>query len=262
MFKEKPTFVLVPGAWHKPIIYKSVATHLKTHGYPTILLPLPSSGAIPPHEDFTQDVLSIRACLSALINLEHKEVILVVHSYTGLPGSEACRDLSQKSRLEKGQRGGVVRFVCINAFAMAEGFQPTPKGVYSSFPPWMQINASQNKTTVSSEDAKEIFYHDLPSPEEKEYWIGELDKYQSLGVYSSTLTYAVWRDVSSTYVQGMRDRSFFSQEVVEWMLGNARKEWEGAFDVVERCEEGGHCLMVGFAEWTAGALRRAAGEVC
>lgn len=31
--------------------------------------------------------------------------------------------------------------------------------------------------------------------------------------------------------------------------------------MVERCEEGGHCMMISFPDWTAEVLRKAAGEV-
>lgn len=44
------------------------------------------------------------------------------------------------------------------------------------------------------------------------------------------------------------------------MIAGARMFEPTAFDVVEHCEEGGHCLMVSFPEWTAQAIRRAAGE--
>jgi hypothetical protein len=64
---SKPTIVMVPGAWHKPVIYSDVATLLSAHGYPTISLPLPSVGAVPPHQDFNGDVMAIRECSLFLV---------------------------------------------------------------------------------------------------------------------------------------------------------------------------------------------------
>ena len=96
---------------------------LNAHGYPTVGLPLPSVGAIPPNPDFTEDVKSIRNCLVQLVENEEKEVILVTHSYTGIPGAEAPAGLGKKEREEKGLKGGVIRIVFIMAFAMLEGFQ-------------------------------------------------------------------------------------------------------------------------------------------
>ena len=94
----KPTFVLVPGAWLKPEIYSSVMDSLNANGYPTISLPLPSAGAIPPNVTFDEDVNAIRENLTKLVVTEEKEVILVVHSYTGMPGAEAPKGLGKKER--------------------------------------------------------------------------------------------------------------------------------------------------------------------
>lgn len=82
---------------------------------------------------------------------------------------------------------------------------------------------------------------------------------QSLGVYSSTTTYAAWRDIPSSFVVGEQDRTFFQPEVVDMMVKTARQAVPTALDVIEKCD-GGHCLMISHAEWLAGVLRRAAGE--
>ena len=134
----KPTFLLVPGAWLQPSIYSSVIDNLSAHGYPTVGLPLPSAGAMPPNTSFNEDVSAIRASLTKLVETEEKEVILVVHSYTGMPGTEAPKGLGRKVRQEKGLKGGVVRLVFIMAFAMPEGFQPTAGG--AQMPEWMKVD--------------------------------------------------------------------------------------------------------------------------
>lgn len=45
------------------------------------------------------------------------------------------------------------------------------------------------------------------------------------------------------------------------MIEEARRLESRAFDVVESCEGGGHCLMISRPQWLADVLRRAAGEV-
>jgi len=133
-----PTFVLYPGAWHKPDIYSSVASILMGHGYPSVKPPLPSAGAMPPNMSFEEDVKGIRDTLVKLVDTEEKEVILVVHSYTGMPGAEAPKGLGKKEREDKGLKGGVVRLIFIMAFAMSEGFQPTAGG--AQMPDWMKVD--------------------------------------------------------------------------------------------------------------------------
>ena len=130
---------MVPGACHKPEIYSGVVASLSKHGYPTVSLPLPSAGANPPHHDFNGDVTAIRNCLEDLVS-ESKEIVLAVHSYTGLPGGEAPKGLGRKERESKGLKGGVIRYVVINGFATPAGFQPAAKGDYSQMPEWMKLD--------------------------------------------------------------------------------------------------------------------------
>ena len=137
---SKPTIVMVPGAWHQPEIYSGVVASLSKHGYPTISLPLPSAGAMPANPDFNEDVKAIRDCLVELIDTKEKEAILVVHSYTGLPGGEAPKGLSKMEREAKGLKGGLIRYVVIAGFATPGGFQPTTPGDYSQMPPWMKLD--------------------------------------------------------------------------------------------------------------------------
>ena len=284
----QPTIVLVPGAWHKPEIYSSVTSNLEAHGYPTVSLPLPSAGAMPPNTTFDEDVRAIRDRLTTLVESDEKEVILVVHSYTGMPGAEAPKGLGKKERQEKGLNGGVIRLVFIMAFAMPEGFQPTAGG--AQMPEWMKLNLEvslipfhlrplslfknlsllaahpslisqkiqKGVVHVEPEDAKRIFYNDISSAEGDE-WASKLT-HQSLGVYSSTQTHAAWRHIPSTYVIGEQDQTTFTPQVVQMIINGAKQLEPSAFDVVEKCD-GGHCLMISRPQWLADVLRRAAGEL-
>ncbi|KAF4967045.1 hypothetical protein FSARC_5336 [Fusarium sarcochroum] len=254
---SKPTIVFVPGAWHTAEIYASVVQNLKEDGeFSTVSLPLPSTGAEPPHESFNKDVETIRDCLKQLVETEEKEVVLVTHSYGGMPGNEAPVGLGKKSREGKGLKGGVIRLVFIMALAMPEGFSPVAGG--AEYPTWMKIDADKGIITVGQEDAKSIFYNDLPA-DEADKWAKKI-QHQSLGVYTSTTTYAAWRHIPSTFVLCKKDKTAITQEVVEFMIQTARKEEPSAFDVVEVREDAGHCVMISQPAWVADVVRRAAGQ--
>jgi pimeloyl-ACP methyl ester carboxylesterase len=267
---HKPTIVCVPGAWHTPEIYVKVLDILSSYGYPTVGLPLPSAGATPPHANFDEDVKGIRDCLTGLVE-KGKEVVLVTHSYTGMPGAEAPARLGKKERQAANLKGGVIRLVFIMAFAMPEGFAPAAGG--AQYPKWMKMDPEVSSykwltlplldpfqngiVTVQAEDAKSVFYNDF-SLEEADSWASKLI-HQSVGVYTSTTSWAAWRHIPSTYVIGTKDKTTFTLEMVENMINMARSIEPSAFDVVEKCD-GGHCLMISRPEWLADVLRRAAGE--
>ena len=73
-----------------------------------MLVDLPSAGAHPGHVDNSQDVGAIRTIITNLAN-DGKEVLLVMHSGGGIPGSLAVEGLGIKDRKAEGKKGGVVR---------------------------------------------------------------------------------------------------------------------------------------------------------
>lgn len=165
---SKPTFVCVPGAFHTAEVYSPILEILRNDGYPAIALTLPSVGASPAHPDFLGDVNCIRDCLIRLVS-EGKEVVLVAHSYGGIPTCQAPEELSRKEREEKGFPGGVIRLVFIMAYAMPEGFLPTAAGgvAVGKFADWMKLDLEVSVALIdSSNTASEA---DLPICLERDY---------------------------------------------------------------------------------------------
>ena len=122
----KPTIVFVPGAWHGPSAYANLASRLEAYGYPSVSITLPSVGGSPPTFDFAEDIATIQATVSSLVE-EGKDVILVAHSYSGQLVGEMPEDLSKKAREKRKLQGGLVRIVFVMAFLVPEGFQAAPK---------------------------------------------------------------------------------------------------------------------------------------
>ena len=121
-----PTFVCLHGAWHDPSYFDEVKKRLIAKGYPCICPSLPPVGGNPPTPDFSADVSTIR---EVLLDLVHgKEVIVITHSYSGVPGGEALRGLDLASCKEKGWKGGVVKLVYIMSSMVSAGFQHSSRG--------------------------------------------------------------------------------------------------------------------------------------
>lgn len=117
---SKPTFVCVHGAWHSPGCWDKVKSFLETQGYECICPALPTTNSHPPKYDFTEDVQMIRSTVEDLVN-DGKDVILVTHSYSGVPGGQALESLDKESCFKRSLRGGVVRLVYIASFMVPEG---------------------------------------------------------------------------------------------------------------------------------------------
>ncbi|KAF2198935.1 hypothetical protein GQ43DRAFT_377460, partial [Delitschia confertaspora ATCC 74209] len=95
---NKSTFAFVPGAWNSPSCYDSTISCLSSSSYrPSVNIPLPSIETNPQTHGFTEDVNHLRQMVTELVN-QNKDVILVTHSYSGLPGAKAVHNLFKPFR--------------------------------------------------------------------------------------------------------------------------------------------------------------------
>ena len=83
----KPTVVISPGAWHLPAAYAGIANQLKDLGYETRCLALPTDKPQRPDLDMLDDADCISELITSLADLG-ADVVLVMHSYSGFPGSQ------------------------------------------------------------------------------------------------------------------------------------------------------------------------------
>lgn len=138
-FTSKPVFVLLHGAWHSPACWDKLAAVLNKQGYTCVCPALPSTGASPPLDDFTKDVEVIRSTVTKLVE-DDKEVIVVMHSYSGIPGGQALEGLDRTTRAERGLQGGVRRLVYIMSFIVPKRFQHSPHGTRDNMVPAMKTD--------------------------------------------------------------------------------------------------------------------------
>lgn len=117
-----PTVVIVPGACQPPSLYEPFAKGLEAHSISSIVIPTPSVGAHPGLKDFSDDVTLIRNTVSKLID-EAKDVVVLMHSYGGMPGSAALKGLGKAARGSEQKKNWVVRLVYVSTLLLEEGEQ-------------------------------------------------------------------------------------------------------------------------------------------
>jgi pimeloyl-ACP methyl ester carboxylesterase len=144
---SKPAFVFVHGAWHTPGCWRKVTDILESQGYRTSCPALPSTHASPPIPDLAPDADAVRSAVTRLLD-EGLEVVVVCHSYGGIPTCEGLRDLDVKSRKENNSPGGVIRLVYISAYMVPEGFQLCPTGTRDNLYPSMKTDLEVSYISV------------------------------------------------------------------------------------------------------------------
>ncbi len=133
----KPVIAIVPAAWHAPIHYAGYADQLQHAGYDTVTQRLPSTGSSDPNvQSVAADADFIRMNMLMPSIDAGREVVLVMHSYSGGPGSMAAKGLSVPERRAAGRPGGILGLIYICAFVAKKG-QSLLDGSGGKFAPWV-----------------------------------------------------------------------------------------------------------------------------
>lgn len=119
---------ILHGAWHSPVFFDPVKAEFEALEYTMLCPQQPSTGAVPPTKSLQDDAAVVRAELELLI--EHgQEVVLVMHSYGGVVGTQAAAGLGKATRMQQGQRGGIIRLLYVCSFLLPLGYDLcTPLG--------------------------------------------------------------------------------------------------------------------------------------
>jgi pimeloyl-ACP methyl ester carboxylesterase len=128
--------------------YNHVRSLLEAKGYPTVGVPLPSVGSTATMAD---DAVAIHAVTAHLV-AEGKRVVLVMHSYGGIPGTESARGLAWRKRTAfgggnegkggdklSGSEGGIVALVYLAAYLLSEGMSVMSFASGGGMPEWLTV---------------------------------------------------------------------------------------------------------------------------
>ncbi|KAI1775716.1 alpha/beta-hydrolase [Hypoxylon cercidicola] len=204
MPSKTPALVFSPGAWHTPEYFEPTTSRLREAGFTCDVVSLPCVGAeltspetasIP--QSFDADVLAIRAVVTRHLDAG-RDVVLVVHSYSGVVGSEAVAGLDAGSRGE--DRSAVTHLVYAAALVVDVGVRLWP----TDEPPFPdQVTVVGDLVYRRPENLDEIFYSRC-SPAQRALAVGCL-RGHAWKAFTSPATHAAWRVIPSTYVRAKDD---------------------------------------------------------
>ncbi|KAM0195690.1 hypothetical protein ACHAPI_006242 [Fusarium lateritium] len=119
---SRPIVVIVPGSFAPGKHYRIFAESLERDGINSRVIETPSVGRkdhLPP-QTMSDDVAEIKKVVAELLD-EGKEVVLMTHSYGGIPRTQSLKDLSRKARKEEGKEGGIDKIIYLASVVLQPG---------------------------------------------------------------------------------------------------------------------------------------------
>jgi acyl-CoA reductase-like NAD-dependent aldehyde dehydrogenase/pimeloyl-ACP methyl ester carboxylesterase len=183
---DKPRLLLVHGAWVGPWEFDPLVAVLRDRGWQVDALALPSVGS-------TTGIAEDAAVITAAVEASVEPVVLVGHSYGGIPVTEA------------GGHDNVERIIYVTAFALDKG-ESASGSMGGSLPEWWGIAGGQVTMGRSREERVAMIAADLPpeaAPVAEQ--LADLFRPQSLRALTESVTRVAWREKPTTYVLTERD---------------------------------------------------------
>lgn len=145
---DKPVICIVHGAWHRPFHYINLINPLRSKEYTVVAPALPTTGL---QETIGKSTVADCAAVIRTSIKDHldagREIVMVSHSFGGLPATDSVVGETVNERREKGLAGGVKAVVYIAAFAPpAPGmslFKIIGIDDESAHPPWWNPKVSR-----------------------------------------------------------------------------------------------------------------------
>ncbi|KAI4597496.1 hypothetical protein KJ359_004198 [Pestalotiopsis sp. 9143b] len=228
---KKPTVVLVPGAWLPASAYAAWTARLEQDGHRTATTPYPSSDPSgDAHDlDVAGDAAAVRAALLRLLDDEdHGDVVLVMHSYGGMPGSSAAAGLPR-----------ILGLVYVAAFVVPEG--TSCAGMTGGrLAPWVRDDTPRAGVNMPADPAN-MFRHGFAAGEAAR--LGASCRPHATRAFTSAQPPSAlgagdaWRG-RLAYVKTARDDEI-PQAAQDAMIGGADRDW------VVRSVDGGHMSPFG-----------------
>lgn len=275
---SKPTVVGVHGAWHSAAHFQPLKANLARHGYKFVAVLLPSMhyaelNCAPP-SDIKEDVAAIQtAVVNELKADPGTDVVVLTHSYSGMPGSAAVENLDKKSRKVAGFSNGISALLVISGLLIDQGISGfdwankiiPPTIILSHIPSPVKGRGKEIEISVPNPEPGpvELFYHDVVPRADAEYYASLLVPHV-WSVYRTPVPFAGFKVVPTHYLLTEDDRSLPAgwQRLIVQMADEAtlQADPQGGKIVVTSIPTG-HSPFLSQVDETARWIRKCVGEI-
>ncbi|KAH8912104.1 hypothetical protein BR93DRAFT_933173 [Coniochaeta sp. PMI_546] len=202
MPKDNVEIVIVPGSFATPPPYNVLVKGLEEKGYKARVLGLLSvnDGTRFPAATMQDDAAEIRSTVQSILDDSEnpRNVILALHSYSGIPGTEAVKGLSKAHRSAEGKDTAVVGLLYMAAFLPQVG-QCIRDLMSQDGPEEFKHLAPGTYYPVTPAEYASFVFNDVQDPAEALRLHATFSRH-SADSYDGKLSYAAWKDIPSVQI--------------------------------------------------------------
>ncbi|KAJ9607742.1 hypothetical protein H2200_007820 [Cladophialophora chaetospira] len=198
LHQAKPAIVIVPGSFSPASFYADLVTALQSYGHEAIAETLLSSARSPLRGEkaatMQEDAEFFHDIAERLAD-QGRDVVILTHSYGGLPGTECSKGLSKEERRAAGKPGGISRFVYVTSVVPPPG--KSLKDLMGDLVPSF-INVEGEFMSHVIEESAKLTFSDMPLEEGME-WVKKMP-YHSAPSFEGQLTYPGYNNIPVSFI--------------------------------------------------------------
>jgi pimeloyl-ACP methyl ester carboxylesterase len=234
MAQSKPIYVFVGGVSHTPAFFDDLIKQMAANGYESIAVAYPTCSENT--ENFKQwdEVKAIQDAVTSSLDGKHQDVVLVLHSYGGWPGSRAVKGLDKETRQKNSKSTGIIEVVFIAAFLLPDN---AVVAQYSYLPPWLTVevrigaflsplfaNIPQNGRRIPNESSIPLLFSNLKFAAQK-HCLSKFEWHRN-DFTAETVPDAPWHlSVPKTYIITTDDKTATVEFQFQMLKGVIDKTW-------------------------------------
>lgn len=228
-----PTLVIVPGSFAPTKMYDGFVETLKGHDIRTVVVSTPSVGRKEgrPPATMSDDAQEISNVVSKLLD-EGEDVVLMTHSYGGIPGTESLKNISRKAREAEGKKGGIEKLVYLTSMVLQPGTSNL-EAFGGALPDFLTME--DDYMSLNAEVNASLTFSDLPADQALE--LAKKMEDHSTPSFKEKLTYPGYNDVEVHYIVCEQDHVIppaFQRLMIEGIKASTQR------DVTIHTLESGH----------------------
>ncbi|CAI6081693.1 unnamed protein product [Clonostachys chloroleuca] len=224
------TVVIVPGSFSIPSLYDSFVEDLEKNGVRAVVVKLASVGRKETPGTLSDDVDAISEVVTPLLDAG-QEVVLLTHSYGGVPGSQSLEKLSDKARRANGGKG-IKKIIYMASVILPVGTS-NMDATRASIPDWMTFE--EHYMVLDTAEVAKITFSDMTA--EEGLALAKNMDVQSIASFEEKLSYPGYNDVDEVHYILCEEDKVIPPQFQEAML-ELLKTSRGKDSIVHRLKSG------------------------